>query len=107
VNQRGVPEVIHWRRDKTSDLLLAMHDGHIRRWQGLDDASISPLPGQGELVLAGDEPIAFDGLVHLSVVDWNLRGKSDLLVATHDGELWLFYDVGSNDHVAYDCGRRL
>lgn len=107
VNQRGVPEVIHWRRDAAADLLLAMEDGTIRRWQGLEDANLSPLPGAGEHVLAGDEPIAFDGLVHLSVVDWNMRGKSDLLIATQDGELWLFYDVGSEKHVAYDCGRRL
>lgn len=107
VKQRGVPEVIHWRRDASSDLLVAMEDGKVRRWQGLDDATLSPLPGAGEIVMAGEEPLAFDGLVHLCVVDWNMRGRSDLLVATADGELWLFYDVGAHDAVAYDCGRQL
>lgn len=107
VNAHGVPEVIHWRRDASADLLLAMPDGTIRRWEGLADSSLSPLPGQGEPVLAGERPIAFDGMVHLSVVDWNLRGKSDLLVATEDGELWLFYDVGNHQQVAYDHGRQL
>lgn len=110
LNRRGVPEVIHWRRNAQSDLLLAMEDGSVRRWQGLEDPSLSPLPGDGEPVLAGDRPMAFDGMVHLSVVDWNLRGAGDLLIATEQGELWLFYDVGPkgpDGHVAYDQGRRL
>lgn len=96
----GVPEVIRWNRTGRHDLLLSTAEGHIMRHARLPGDTIGFEP-QGQPVLDETGPLQFHGLAHLCVVDWYLRGRSDLLIGTHDGLILLYPDIGDEHQVSF------
>lgn len=101
----GIPELIDWRRDGRHDLLVGTQEGKLLRMPRTADAEKVGF-GDGVPVQAQVAPIEFAGPVFPCVVDWEGKGRSDLLVGTGDGEVFLFQDVGQGE-VEFARGRQL
>jgi hypothetical protein len=102
----GVPEVVAWNRDGVFDLLMAQADGTILRLPR--DRSSDKLAFQTPGIPVADvcAPIQLKPPIFPCVVDLRSRGRSDLLIGTGDGFVFLFEDVGDEKEVKYARSRR-
>jgi|GEM_PF-4175976 len=107
VDIHGVPDVIDWQRDGAYDLLLGKPDGTLYRYACDRNGEQIGFAETGEPVMAMDAPIELPGPIFPCVVDWHQRGRSDLLVGSGDGYVFLYEDIGDGSQVRYARGRRL
>lgn len=113
----GIPAAFTPRRTGQPGLLVGGLDGVLRYHApthatepGLTERHRSTglaFDPVGRTVLAGDEPIRFDGWSHPCVADWDGAGRQDLLVGTATGSVFLFRDIGGADEVHFERGERL
>lgn len=104
----GVPEVLDRQRDGRFDLLVGREDGTLvlhERQDGAEDAPPAFSDGGAAMMGACNTPLAVTGPAFPCVLRHGKR--RDLLVGTGDGYVMLFRDIGDDDQVAYDRGRRL
>jgi len=107
MNFAGVPDFIAWNRDGVYDLLLAQANGTIVRLPR--DRSSGKLAFQTPGIPVSDmcAPIELKPPIFPCVVDLFRRGRSDLLVGTGDGFVFLFEDIGDDREVKFARSRRL
>lgn len=105
----GRPELIGWHRDGVYDLLVGTHDGKLLRYPQDRTTDRMGFSTEGEQICVGDLPIdeELNGWLCPCVVDWDGKGKSDLLVGTGDGYVMIYRDIGDEKGVAFSRGRRL
>ncbi len=113
----GIPAAFTPRRTGQPGLLVGGLDGVLRYHApthetepGLTERHRSTglaFDPAGRTVLAGDEPIRFDGWCHPCVADWDGTGRQDLLVGTAEGSVFLYRDIGGADEVRFERGERL
>ncbi|MCK5843404.1 MAG: hypothetical protein KAG97_01770, partial [Victivallales bacterium] len=108
----GIPAVFQPERDGRTDLLVGGFDGTLRR-HALVNSQKSKITcrdlgtglefsGDGEVMLAGDEPIHFDNWCYPCIADWDGTGAQDLLVGTAEGLVFLFRDIGDENKVVFE-----
>ena len=107
MDMEGVPDCIDWKRDGQFDLLIAREDGSIVRYPRDVSSQQVAFHDEPELVIDGSVPVDRKGPFHPCVIDLYGKGRSDLLVGDGGGHVMLYRDVGDDDQVAYDRGRRL
>ncbi len=113
----GIPAAFTLHRTGQAGLLVGGLDG-VLRYHGPTHATEPNMTEHhlstglafdpvGKEVLAGDEPIRFDGWCYPCIADWDGTGRQDLLLGTAEGSVFLYRDIGDEGEVRFERGVRL
>jgi hypothetical protein len=92
---------VDWNWDGLKDIITGEADGNVRFYKNIGIPA-GPQLTFDSYVQFGDDNLDVGNYSTPWVDDWNEDGLNDLLVGEEDGKVFLYINVGSNEHPVFD-----
>ena len=93
VQRLSDPNIVDWNSDGKKDVIVGQSSGEVSVFVN-NGSNQSPLFG-GEIKL-NDGSLDVGDYSSVSMVDWNADGKKDLLVGNSRGNVYIFFNIGTD-----------
>ncbi len=106
---RTTPFIIDWNKDGLNDLIMLDHEGYLAFFERVkEDNELKLLPGKrifynenNELLQLNKKTAGGSGRRKLTIVDWDLDGKPDLLVNSKNCDFYKNISQSNNKKIIF------